>query len=167
MVSSPKYTPPELLRGRAASAVQSDLYALGFIIYEYLVGTALFRKEFPGLDERGTGLGWMEWHSDPAKRPRPAAELVPGTPAALSQLLERMMEKDLTKRCGAYEEALPIVLGLASRTQKTQQVRLRVQKGQDPVGPATRYGVAHIAAIAGIIFVVLIALAALAARLLR
>ena len=32
------------------------------------------------LDDRGTGLGWMEWHSDPARRLRPLAELLPGTP---------------------------------------------------------------------------------------
>src|SRR5205807_10625863 len=46
MVSSPKYTPPELLRGRApsvpAARVQADLYSLGFVMYELLLGRSRF-----------------------------------------------------------------------------------------------------------------------------
>jgi serine/threonine protein kinase len=168
MVANPKYAAPELLRGRATSPVKSDLYALGFVMYEYLLGTALFRQEFPDLDERGTGLGWMEWHSDPAKRLRPATEIVPAIPAALSQLLEQMTTKDLAKRCATYEEALHLVSGLANRTQVTQQIRVPGPEVavQTPQAPRT-YSMAQIGIIAGLIFVTLIGIATLAARLLR
>jgi serine/threonine protein kinase len=168
MVTNPKYTAPELLRGRAGSPVKPDLYALGFIMYEYLLGATLFHREFPGLDERGSGLGWMEWHSDPAKRLRPAAEIVPAIPASLAQLLERMTTKDPDKRCAAYEEALHLVSGLANRTQVTQQIRVPGPNAAvNPPHAVRTYSMTQIGIIAGLIFVGLIGFAALAARLLR
>ncbi|MCX6627354.1 MAG: protein kinase [Candidatus Solibacter sp.] len=166
MVSSPKYTPPELLRGHAPSApsarVQADLYVLGFVMYEFLLGRTRFRGEFPNLDERGTDLGWMEWHSDTGRKPRPAADLLPGIPAALSQLMERMLVKDPARRCATYEEALAAIQDLTNRTRQTQQVRL---PGASPAPP--RQGGLNTVAAAVAVAVILICLVALAIRLLR
>jgi serine/threonine protein kinase len=166
MVASPKYTPPELLRGRAPSVptarVQADLYALGFVLYEFLLGRSRFRSQFPNLDERGTGLGWMEWHSDPARKPKPAAEVVPGTPASLSQLLARMLEKDPTHRCATYEEALDVIQDLANRTRQTQQVAI---PPANPDSPRNRNLNAALAAVG--VAVILGCLIALAVHLLR
>ena len=120
------------------------------------------------LDERSTGLGWMEWHSDPARRLRPLAELLPGTPVALSQVVERMTEKDLARRCASLEETLKIVKGLATRTQVTQQLRIPVQKGGQAAPCALRtFGPVQVAIIAALTFGGLIELAVLAARLFR
>lgn len=137
MVSSPKYTAPELMRGRPAAArVQPDLYALGFVIYEFLLGRAKFRAEFPQLDDRGTDLGWMEWHSGPRKA-RPANVVIPSTPAALSELLEQMLEKDPAKRCASYAGALKVAEDLISRTRQTQSVRVPV--AAEPVAVAAKW----------------------------
>jgi eukaryotic-like serine/threonine-protein kinase len=128
VVSLPKYTPPELLRGRGpitpAGRVKADLYALGFLLYELLLGRDLFRREFPGLEDRGTELGWMEWHSNPAHKVRPAAQVVMGTPAPISQLLDSLLEKDPEKRPGGYAEVLAPMQELLRRTSDTQQIRL-------------------------------------------
>jgi hypothetical protein len=138
------------------------------VIYEYLLGTALFHKQFPDLDDRGTGLGWMEWHSDPARRVKPVVEVVPGTPTGLSQLLDKMLEKDPANRYVSYEEVLYLVTSLNNCTHVTQQIRTPVQASAEAAPDRMKtYGAAQIALIAGLIFVGLIGMAALVARLLR
>jgi len=165
MVSSPKYTAPEMMRGRpladADARVRADLYALGFVMYEYLLGRRRFRAEFPGLDDRGTDLGWMEWHSDPSRKAKPASALLQATPAPLSQLLEAMLEKDPAKRCARYEDAYRTVQELVGRTQQTQQVKVaRVE------GKAARSGL-RMGLVACGFAIILLSLLALVARLLR
>ncbi len=167
MVSSPKYTAPEMMRGRSVSTpearVQADLYALGFVMYEFLLGRSRFRAEFPKLDDRGTDLGWMEWHSDRARKARPAAEVVPSTPAALSQLLEQMLEKDPTKRLSKFDDTLAKVQDLIHRTRQTQQVKVPVVASESkPVPTGVRTSLLAIG-----FAVTLIALVALLVRLLR
>jgi serine/threonine-protein kinase len=165
LVSSPKYTAPEMIRGRPlttpAARVQADLYALGFVIYEFLLGRRLFHAEFPGLDDRGAGLGWMEWHTDPSRKLRPAATLVPGVPAPFSQLLDRLLDKDPGKRGAGYDDAYRAVQSLIGRTQQTQQVRVPPAPKAKPARPGLRTGL-----VVGAFAAIVLSLLALMARLL-
>jgi hypothetical protein len=70
----------------------------------------------------------MEWHSDPARKPKPIVTLIPGAPAPFSQLLERMLEKDPAKRCGRYDDAYRAAQELIGRTRQTQQVKVAAAK---------------------------------------
>jgi serine/threonine-protein kinase len=166
LVSSPKYTAPEMMRGRplttSAARVQANLYALGFVMYEFLLGRRLFHAEFPGLDDRGAGLGWMEWHTDPSRKPRPAATLVPGVPAPLSQLLDRLLDKDPGKRGAGYDDAYRSVQALIGRTRQTQHVRVPAVPKAKPARSGLRTGL-----VAGGFAVILLSLLALMAGLLR
>jgi serine/threonine protein kinase len=123
MVSMPKYAAPELLRNQPVDTVKADLYALGFMAYELFLGRKAFAREFPGMEEVGSGLPWMEWHSDPAKPARPLTTLIGGIPTPLTDLLNRMMDKDAAKRPASYAEALEHLRKLLVRTQSTQQIR--------------------------------------------
>jgi eukaryotic-like serine/threonine-protein kinase len=167
LVSTPKYTAPEMMRGRPLDSpgarVQADLYALGFVMYEFVLGRRLFHAEFPSLDDPGAGLGWMEWHTDPARKAKPVATLVPGTPPLFSQLLERLLEKDPRKRCATYDEAYRAVQDLIGRTQQTQRVPL------PPASPKAKPSRPHLRTglIACGFAAILLAVLALLARLLR
>jgi serine/threonine-protein kinase len=124
MVASPKYSAPELIRGRAPgdTPARADLYALGFVLYEYILGRKLFRAQFPGLDDRGSDLGWMEWHSDSTRKLRSLSSLLPDTPAPLSALFDRLLDKDPAQRPATFDEAYAAVQKLIGRTRQTQQV---------------------------------------------
>jgi serine/threonine protein kinase len=167
MVSSPKYTAPELIRGRPVSTPearrQADLYALGFVIYEFVLGRSKFRAEFPQLDDRGSELGWMEWHSDRARKAPPAGAVVPSTPAALSQLLEQLLDKDPAKRGTSYADVLKTVEELINRTRQTQQVRVPQAAAESKPAPqALRTSLIAVGFAA-----ILMALVALVVRLLK
>ena len=135
MVAMPKYAAPELLRSQQADAVKADLYALGFLMYELLVGRATFQKEFAGMDDTGSGLAWMEWHCNGAKVARPLTQMMGGIPTPLTELVARMTEKDAGKRTGSYQEALEQLEKLMVRTQTTQQIQaLQVAPPKKPGG---------------------------------
>lgn len=128
IVTNPKYAAPELLLGRnpedAGGLQRADLYILAFLIYEYLIGQDLFHRQFAQVEERGAELGWMQWHSDPAARARPLAEVLPQAPALLSSLLAAMLEKDPAKRPADYVDTIQSVQDIMRRTRSTQQILL-------------------------------------------
>ena len=80
---SPHYIAPEQLQGGETDA-RTDVFALGAVLYELLTG----RKAFDGdsLEEIGQAVL--------ATPPRPAHELAPGVPAAVSQIVSRMLARD-------------------------------------------------------------------------
>ncbi len=80
---TPGYMAPELFDGAPASA-QSDLYALGLVGWELLVG----RVACPA----GTPLAAMRWHERTG--PPPVDQVVGGVPAGLAALLARLTCRD-------------------------------------------------------------------------
>ena len=126
LVANPKYAAPEVLHGQTQPAgparVCANVYSVGFMMYEFLLGRELFRRQFPGMEDSGSGLKWMEWHSDAALRTRPAGEILPGTPHAISAMVAKMTEKDASQRCATYEEAIRTMQVLVNRTKVTQEL---------------------------------------------
>jgi serine/threonine protein kinase len=153
MVAMPKYAAPELLRSQTASVPQADLYALGLVIYELILGRALFQKEFAGMDDTGSGLAWMEWHCDASRTARPLTQILGGIPTPLTELIGQMMDKDPAKRTPSYAVALERLENLLQRTQTTMQIR--AAQPAAPVRPAVEIPLA-IAASAGVVLLLLL-----------
>ena len=117
-VGSPRYAAPEIFadKGVAGDAAAADIYSLGFMFYEILLGRKLFRALFPG---QRTDLDWLRWHADTKKKVPSLKSQIPNRPAALSELLESMMEKDAAQRAkdpAAIIARLKAVAQQASRT---------------------------------------------------
>ena len=79
------YMPPEMFRRRGPATPGADVYALGILLYEMLVG------ELPGR-----------------RSPMPS-EVVEGLPKALDDLFDLMAQDDLRKRLGSVNEALELL----------------------------------------------------------
>lgn len=79
------YMSPEMFRRRGSATPDADIYALGILLYEMLVG------DLPGR-----------------RSPMPT-EVVEGLPKALDDLFDLMAQDDLRKRLGSIEEALELL----------------------------------------------------------
>jgi tetratricopeptide (TPR) repeat protein len=86
-VGTSRYMSPEQIRG-AQITPQSDLYALGCVLYELLCGRSVF-------DGRNDYLLWRQHTSD---APRPPRSLRPGLPAGLERLVLDLLEKTPERR---------------------------------------------------------------------
>ena len=82
----PGYLSPEAALGKMVSP-RSDLYSLGCLLYELLVGTPAFLGNAPTLVEQHA--------SSPPPR---LSEILPDAPSALDQLLTKMLSKQATAR---------------------------------------------------------------------
>jgi sulfatase modifying factor 1 len=76
----------------------SDIYVLGFIFYEILLGQRLFRFSFGDVYQGDSDFQWLNWHSDPEKRAAPLGEVLAGCPSMLSEIIESMMQKSAERR---------------------------------------------------------------------
>jgi len=87
----------------------SDLYSLGFAAYELMCG--------PPFEELALGLGalrsdtagedpWIEWHAAPDRRLPRISDVLEGVPEDLAKVIQRLTEKDRSRRYPSAEEAL-------------------------------------------------------------
>ncbi len=100
-----KYMAPELFSGEGADA-RADIYSLGMIAYEMLLGRAKFNEIFQEVvrDPHSEALRWMKWHSSPEQLAPLLTEIDPTIPPAMSAIVERMMAKDPDDRYASVEE---------------------------------------------------------------
>jgi serine/threonine protein kinase len=82
------YLAPELCGEAPEDDARADIYSLGVTLFEMLTG----QLPYAG----GAPLETMHRHR--TLSPRPLRECLPGTPAALCQLVERMMSRELGAR---------------------------------------------------------------------
>jgi len=102
-----KYMAPEMFTGIPVDA-RADLYGLGMIAYEMLVGPEKFAEAFKDVirDEKAQQVRWMHWHSNPTMKPPPLRDLQPGIPPLVAKIVERMMDKDPTKRFPSADQII-------------------------------------------------------------
>jgi WD40 repeat protein/serine/threonine protein kinase len=92
ILGTPNYIAPEVWEGQNASA-QSDIYALGCILYEMLTAEKLFAGQAPPVV--------MMAHFQPVKLPQNWPE---GVPALIDQVLEKALAKKADERYGTAGE---------------------------------------------------------------
>jgi hypothetical protein len=100
-----KYMAPEMFTGAPVDA-RADLYSLGMIAYEMLVGPEKYGEAFKDVlrDEKAQQVRWMHWHSNPTLKPTPLRDLQPGVPPLVAKIIERMMDKDPAKRFATADQ---------------------------------------------------------------
>lgn len=97
---TPHYLAPEVARGEPATA-QSDLYAVGVMLYEMLAGRLPFEGEY----------AISVVHAHAFEEPPPLGELAPGVSPRMLAAVERAMEKDPDER---FEDAGEMLDALAT-----------------------------------------------------
>ncbi|MBE3557599.1 MAG: tetratricopeptide repeat protein [Ktedonobacteraceae bacterium] len=111
-LGSPGFAAPEQY-GKTQSTPRSDIYSLGALLHCLLTGV------------------------DPSEQPfffRPASELNPAVPLALSDLLQRMLEMNAEKRPASAQE---VALALKQiEQQRVSGTLLTVSPSRSPVAPA-------------------------------
>src|SRR5207247_9068751 len=96
---TPAYMAPEQLAGRGAT-IQSDIYALGLVLYEVFTG----RKAFDAV----TFADWKRKHSE--EPPTAPSTVTPGLDPVVERVILRCLEKDPKARprsVAAVAAALP------------------------------------------------------------
>ncbi|MCY2927084.1 MAG: protein kinase [Planctomycetota bacterium] len=104
LLGTTKYMAPELFTGQGVDA-RVDMYSLGLVIYEMLIGRAKFREVFSDIvrDPHSESLRWMKWHGNLGVQAPPACEVNPNVPRALSDLVVRMMAQKVEERFPSME----------------------------------------------------------------
>jgi tetratricopeptide (TPR) repeat protein len=102
-----KYMAPEMFTGGTVDP-RADLYSLGLIAYEMFAGREKFDATFRDVlrDEKAQQVRWMHWHSNSALLAPPLKDLQPGIPPLISKIVERMMEKDPSRRFASADQII-------------------------------------------------------------
>ncbi len=129
-LATTKYLAPEVY-GKGLVDGRADLYSLGFIAYEMLIGRELFNEVFADIvgDKHAEALRWMKWHGNEAVAAPMAHEVNPAVPVSLSQLVAKMMDKKPANRFADTEE-----LGRAVKSTFSGRGRVAVGQAEAAVG---------------------------------
>ncbi|MDY6913605.1 MAG: protein kinase [Planctomycetota bacterium] len=104
LLGTTKYMAPELFGGQKIDG-RADIYSLGFIAYEMLAGREKFNETFSDVvrDKHSESLRWMKWHGNEKVQAPALHQVNPAIPVALSEIVAKMMSKDLAKRFESAE----------------------------------------------------------------
>ena len=135
LIGTPAYMAPEQAEGKPAGP-QSDIYALGLILYEMFTGCAPFRADTP------VSLALMQIQL----QPRPPHELAPELPAHIEQTILRCLEKDPEDRFHSVADLLRSLEGdtpepAARRDRRSSKRRRLITSGIIAMALAASAGV--------------------------
>ncbi|MCP4375890.1 MAG: serine/threonine protein kinase, partial [bacterium] len=105
VMGTTKYMAPELFSGEYVDG-RADMYSLGFVAYEMLVGRDKFNEIFSDVvrDHTAEKVRWMKWHSNPKVSAPPLHTVNPDVPMALSNIVVKMTAKDSEQRFAGMED---------------------------------------------------------------
>jgi serine/threonine protein kinase len=121
-VGTAKYLAPEQAKGEVDIDGRADLYSLGCNLFELIVGRTPF--ETPDSYEAITFIEMMRRHIE--SPPPKLSDIAPHCPAALSDLISRLLAKDRSRRpssaADVAEELQQILAGSTSGTSQASGV---------------------------------------------
>lgn len=103
-----KYIAPERVNDQlGAVGPGSDLYSLGFSIYELMCGEQ-FEALFPGLGAFGQDkqIAWMMWHAAPDRQAPEIGRVLEGVPEDLKYVVQRLIQKKPADRYQTADQAI-------------------------------------------------------------
>ncbi len=114
-VGSPLYMAPEIITG-AKATVQSDIYALGMVMYMLLAGRAPFEASNPA------SLAYQIVNHDPD----PPSNFRPDLSAPMEDIVKQAMAKDIARRYQSWEDFGTDLAALWQGEQSPQQNKSEV-----------------------------------------
>src|SRR5256714_2521345 len=134
IMGTAQYLSPEQAQGHAVSA-QSDLYAIGIVLYELLTG----RVPFDGDSPVTIALKQV------SELPIPPSAYNPAVPPELDAIVLRALEKDPARRFADADEMIAELEGLRERLAaipagQSTAVFGAVPEGGEPTGPTALVG---------------------------
>lgn len=124
-IRQPKYHAPEWLLEaprKGPEIERADVYALGFIAYEWLAGRDGFQQVFPHDDSAQPMMAWMRWQSDASAVAPPLGENRSWVPRALSDLVGKMIAKNPAEAIIAYRDAAEALAKVLAQVEDTRHV---------------------------------------------
>ncbi|HEY2251223.1 MAG TPA: protein kinase, partial [Planctomycetaceae bacterium] len=113
IAGTPQYMSPEQARGEGLDH-RSDLFSLGCVLYEMATGVSPFKAE-------STIATLRRLMDEP---PRPLASHSPELPHWFVQIVERLLEKDPSRRFGSATEVSELLAGCLAHLQQPATVPL-------------------------------------------
>ncbi|MEW6730056.1 MAG: bifunctional serine/threonine-protein kinase/formylglycine-generating enzyme family protein [Acidobacteriota bacterium] len=110
-MATAKYAAPEVIDSSLArdnGEYQIDIYAIGLLAYEMLLGEQRFREEFSQIYQgspEGVVERWLNWHTDLNRAARNLNDIEPQIPRPLARIVERLMAKNMDERYKSVNEA--------------------------------------------------------------
>lgn len=108
--ATPKYVAPENYETDVEVDQRSDIYSLGILAYELVLGKRRFEQAFAEIysaaNEKNRIARWLNWHLDRERGVPPANVLAPEVSPAVGAAIARMMSKDRDRRYADAESAL-------------------------------------------------------------
>ncbi len=131
-----QYMAPEMFTGGAVDD-RADIYSLGFIAYQMLIGPEKFREVFSEIysDPQSANIRWMHWHSNSGIKAPSLREVQPGVPPLVARIVDRMMDKDPSRRFASADQIIKwlrqIFVMYVQGKSLTEQDSARLEKQVD------------------------------------
>lgn len=108
---TPKYHAPEVLSQNDKINRRADVYSLGIMAYEMLLGQQRFKDAFPEIYQNqdavlGTSMRWMNWHQDEFRKAKSLGDIAGEVKPELAVIVEKMMSKDPSVRYGDVDSII-------------------------------------------------------------
>jgi len=122
LIASPKHISPETFLERTVEAdaerQASEVYVLGFMLYEILLGKRVFNLEFSEFQGPEQQYLWLSWHGNLDQQARSLREVIPGYSESVSDVVRRMIEKRPEKRLRTFPLAREALRGVLRQLEQ-------------------------------------------------